>query len=220
MDSKLYWESKIIEWEDSMEGGRVSLVERLAARFRKPLEARGRICRSILAGIVRGKRVVELGCGSGYFAFEMAHGSDIQQYTGFDISENAVRRANELAERKGFSGSFTFSQGDVVDLAMPDVDVVIGLGLLDYLTLPEIGSLFARIKGRYFLFTFAERQPTLLRFIHLLYMRSQRCPKHFYYSKDQIKAQIGPDLEKIRFVNDPEMSFGCVFHNIPDANTR
>ena len=45
MNSKDYWDNKIIEWEDSLENSKkVSFIESLASKFRKPLKVRRAMC--------------------------------------------------------------------------------------------------------------------------------------------------------------------------------
>ena len=90
-----------------------------------------------------------------------------------------------------------------------------GLGFLDYLSPEEIKSLFGNIRSSYFLFTFAERRVSLLRYIHMSYMLLQGCSKHFYYTKNEIASYIGKEYGDVHFLSNRKLSFGCIVHNLP-----
>ena len=164
MNNKNYWDNKIIEWEDSIRGkDNISFVERLASCFRNTLKVRTEMCLNILNPFAKDKEVLELGCGSGYFAFELYSQAKPKCIIGIDISGNAIRRAQSVSENKEVMNTFTFLEGDVASISLPEADITIGLGFLDYLTLQEIKMLFKKIKSSYFLFTFAEKRFCLRR---------------------------------------------------------
>lgn len=212
---KNYWNNKIIEWEDSMkEGSNVSFIERLASYFRNPVKLRAEMCMNILKQFVNNKTVLELGCGSGSFAFKLYDLGKTKHITGVDISSNAIKRAQRICMDKNIMNAFTFLEGDVISTTLPETDITIGLGLLDYLTLEEITLLFNNMRSKYFLFTFSEERVLLLRYAHILYLWLQKCPKHFYYTKNEIADCIGNKHGKVQFLNDKRMSFGCIVHNL------
>ena len=216
MDSKQYWDQKIISWEDSMQSGKpVPMIERLAAHFRGPLIYRANLAVEQLAPIIRGKRVLELGCGSGFFAFNLMAKGSPAEYTGIDISPNAVARATTLAHEKGLDKQMTFMAGDVMSMSLPPADVVVGLGFLDYLTGEEIQTLFSRLDAKYIFFSFSERRPSLLRIIHQMYLLSQNCPKHFYYTKDEMRRFVAPKFPDMQFFSNAKLSFASIVHNLP-----
>jgi predicted GIY-YIG superfamily endonuclease/SAM-dependent methyltransferase len=57
-------------------------------------------------------QALDLGCGLGYDAVEMAHAGF--RVLGIDLSESAVRHATELAEKAGLSAVIDFVPGDVL----------------------------------------------------------------------------------------------------------
>ena len=95
------------------------------------------------------------------------------------------------------------------------MDVTVGLGFLDYLNLSEVEALFNKMATKYFIFSFSERKFSLLRYIHIIYMLSQHCPKHFYFTKKEVAERIGSGHGKIKFINDKQSSFSCLVHNLP-----
>lgn len=218
MDIKKYWDNKIIEWEDSMRKGKnISLTERLASHFRQPLLYRSEKCLDLLAPYVRNREVLELGCGSGYFAFSLFEKAKPRSITCIDFSEEAINRGQTMAlEMYGERNTFKFVAADITKINMPVSYVTIGLGLLDYFTKIEIVELFHKLKSKYFLFTFPERIFSFLRLIHIFYMGTQKCPKHYYYTKDDIRESCGRRFSEIKFINDRRLSFGCIVHNLPE----
>jgi len=215
MDSKQYWNDKIVDWEDSVrDPGDVSAVERLAARFRRPLRVRSQRCLELLAPRVEGRHVVELGCGSGFFAMELHRRGSPSRIDGFDFANQAVDRARQRAADAGLADRLVFGRGDVVRDTFPAADITIGLGLLDYLSLSQIRALFDGLRSPQFLFTFAERTPTVLRQIHRVYMWSQRCPVHYYYSRAELAEALGQRWGELHFYSERGMSFGTIVHNM------
>lgn len=216
MDSKQYWENKIIEWEDSMKGaGGISFVEKVAAGFRKPLRHRSTMSLQLLSPLVRAKTVLDLGCGSGFFDFALYDSTKPAKIIGIDISSQAVKRAQTTAKERNLVGVCQFIEGDAAYMSLPETDFVVGLGFLDYLTLSEIRSLFKGLRSEYFLFSFSERKFSLLRYIHILYMLSQNCPKHFYNTKLEIEQCIEEKFNSVKFLDDKKLSFSCLVHNLP-----
>ncbi|PIT93580.1 hypothetical protein COU00_03635 [Candidatus Falkowbacteria bacterium CG10_big_fil_rev_8_21_14_0_10_43_11] len=217
MDIKAYWDKKIIDWENSIvKRGTFSAVEKLAGYFRKPLVFRAELCLKLLAPFINGKTILELGCGSGFFAFELSQRGAAKKIIGIDISPNAVKRAKEINAQRSVPAVCDFLEADASALAtLPAADITIGLGFLDYLTQAEIKLIFEKNKSKYFLFTFSEKKFSLWRYVHILYLLSQRCPKHFYYTKRQISECIAARYGEIQFINHRKLSFCCVVHNLP-----
>lgn len=215
MNNKEYWDKKIIEWEDSIRGGDVSFIERVTSYFREPVKFRAEICLNILEPFVRDKTVLELGCGSGFFAFKLYGRGKAKHITGIDISGNAIKRAQKMSRDKKLTDIITFIEGDAISIELPQTDIMIGLGFLDYLTLEEITSLFDNMKSKYFIFDFSEKKFSLLRYLHILYLWTQKCPKHFYFTKDEIIDCISRKHSKTQFLNDEKLSFCCIVHNLP-----
>lgn len=218
MDSKGYWDKKIIEWEDSMSGGvHISPIERLASKFRKPLKVRRDMCFELLRKIGKDRSILELGCGSGFFALKAFKEIQPKRIIGVDISRNAILRAKKMKDEMKLSGNIEFVEGDTSSMKFPEADIVVGLGFLDYLTPAEIKDLFNRINGKPFIFTFSEKKFDILRFAHIAYLISQRCPKHYYYTKKEIRDLIGRAHGDVKIISNKELRFGCIVHNIPDA---
>ena len=216
MNIRDYWDKKILVWEDSMSKNQKNVppIEKLASFFREALKKRSEIIMNMLHSFVQGKTVLELGCGSGFFAFELFEKVKPKHFTGIDIAQSAIMRAQKIAAEKQLADKLTFIEDDGASIKLPEVDVTIGLGFLDYLAPEEIKSLFRNIRSSSFVFTFSERRVSLLRYIHMCYMSLQRCPKHFYYTKNEIASYIGKEYGDVQFFSNKKISFGCIVHNL------
>ncbi len=215
MNSKDYWDNKIIEWEDSLENSKkVSFIESLASKFRKPLKVRRAMCFELLKKFGKGKIVLELGCGSGYFAISVLQKIRPKRIIGMDLSSSAIQRANKLKKDLKLSGKIEFIEGDTTLANLPKADIIIGLGFLDYLTKEEIRALLKKINSKYVIFTFSERKFSLTRYLHIAYLISQNCPKHYYYTKEEIASLIKERYKNVRIISGRKLMFGCIAHNL------
>lgn len=88
----------------------------------------------IWLGDVRGKRVLDVGCGDGWFSVLLAkRGATV---SGFDISAEGVEAAREWAEANGVARSCGFTVGSVYDIPYPDgsFDLVAGQSILHHVS--------------------------------------------------------------------------------------
>jgi len=74
----------------------------------------------------RGK-AVDLGCGPGYLAVEMAQQAPELRVTGVDLSNEMLAEAEDYAQRQNMAQSVSFRSGDVQELPFADgsVDLVV-----------------------------------------------------------------------------------------------
>ena len=210
MNSKDYWDNKIIEWEDSLQNPKkVSFIESLASKFRKPLKIRRAMCFDLLKKVGKGKTILELGCGSGYFAINVLQKIKPKKIIGMDISSSAIQRANKLKKELHLPNNIEFIEGDTTIENLPKAEITIGLGFLDYLTKNEIRALIKKINSKYVIFTFSEKKVSLKRYLHIAYLISQRCPKHHYYT-----SLIKELYKNVRIISGRKLMFGCIIHNL------
>jgi 2-polyprenyl-3-methyl-5-hydroxy-6-metoxy-1,4-benzoquinol methylase len=95
-------------------------------------------------GDIRNLRVLDYGCGSGTLGMYLSLCG--AQVSGFDLSGEAIRVANEMARRYGLSAQF--EQADAEDLRYGDdfFDLVIGFGVLHHvIKYPRASSQLRRI---------------------------------------------------------------------------
>jgi 2-polyprenyl-3-methyl-5-hydroxy-6-metoxy-1,4-benzoquinol methylase len=77
-----------------------------------------------------GKSVLDVGCGSGQVSLLAA--SMGARVHGIDIAPGMLALAREAAERSGLSARARFVEGDVSRDALPEADVVLLVGVIEY----------------------------------------------------------------------------------------
>lgn len=109
-----------------------------------------------LCGDVAGKDILDLGCGEGYCARELAD-RGARSILGVELSEQMVRLAE--AQESQLGQGLRFRQGDVTALIEADAsfDLVAGVFVYNYLTLEQMRASFAEVHrvlrpGGYFVF--------------------------------------------------------------------
>ena len=118
-DPKAFWNAKILGWEASRYGGASpGLVEGLAGRASSSLRFRLDVAARLLAPHLAGRRVVELGCGSGLLA-ERLLTLGAASYQGYDISDAAIGRGGATAPRSPLREAMRFAVAAVADAAAP-----------------------------------------------------------------------------------------------------
>jgi hypothetical protein len=128
IDSKQFWEDKILTWEDGRYGEEVkagSWLERIANRASGSLRFRLTITKELLASHVKGKHIVELGCGSGFLAGGTRHTMNPSEAIKFlalvRTSRGQVTNSNNPAQIifATRQPNFTFSASDTIGITRP-----------------------------------------------------------------------------------------------------
>jgi SAM-dependent methyltransferase len=195
-EQRSFWDRHITSWSASAyeQGQSLPFLERVAQPFRKHLTQRQDMGVSMLqqwSPIA----VVELGCGTGEFAAAaLGRCKTIQRYVAIDISEAAIAKVRERlnkARRDGVTASARVSSVEDLDPAeFRDFDVVVGLGLLPYLTDPGFEKLSAITKGKHFLFDDHPKEPTLFNGLHFLYRKAKGYPFYRIFSEPELRTTM------------------------------
>ena len=101
------------------------------------------------AGDVRGKRILDAGCGSGRYAVEFAR-RGAAEVVGVDLAEGMLELARALAEQAGVAGQCRFVRTDLMTFADRPFDVSIAIGVFDYVEDPVgfLGRLRSLTNGK------------------------------------------------------------------------
>jgi ubiquinone/menaquinone biosynthesis C-methylase UbiE len=123
-----------------------------------------------LLGDVRGKRVVDFGCGSGVNTALLANrGAHVW---GIDISQDLLRLARRRMVVSGCAHEATFIAGSAHDMPFPDssIDVVFGMGILHHLDLDLVALELLRVlkPGGCAIFQEPVRNSAVIRFLRPL----------------------------------------------------
>lgn len=217
-DPKKFWEDKILSWEEGRYESRKAkggLLERVADASSRSLRYRIQVGVELLREHVKGKSVLEVGCGSGLIAQRFIE-AGATRYVGFDIAENAIANANKLKAEQGWSEKISFHVGTIDNMPAVMEDVVFSLGVLDWLTDVELETLFKRQGSADFLHAIAEKRVSLSQYAHRAYVHVSYGHKTGAYRPRYFTAaHIAGLAEKHRkgsyyAFRNPKLSFGAL----------
>lgn len=150
-------------------------------------------------GDVRGKRILDAGCGAGQMTHELAlRGAEV---VAVDISPSLV----EIARKRlpdALSHQVTFHAGDMLDPALGDFDHVVAMDSLIYYDTADINrsisTLFLRTSGK-IVFTVAPRTPFLMAFFGLgkLFPRRDRSPVMIPHTPKKLARLVDGNLRSV-----------------------
>lgn len=204
---KEYWDKKIKIWSNSSyrKGKVINSIERLAGFFRRPIIGRMEEALKIVGPRSRGEIVADLGCGVGDFCFAILTYQP-RKVIGIDLSLVAVKEAQKRAKKEG-ENKVEFIQADLGRMdTLPEFDIAVGLGFIDYLNREELTRLFKQLKDRYFFFSFPEKKFSLINLLQAVYLKTQKCPGAYKYTKEEMHKIIPKDLN-FYFLTEGKMVF-------------
>ncbi|WP_438959511.1 magnesium protoporphyrin IX methyltransferase [Nereida sp.] len=154
-------------------------------------------------GDVRGKRILDAGCGAGQMTHELAlRGAEV---VAVDISPSLV----EIARKRlpdALSHQVTFHAGDMLDPALGDFDHVVAMDSLIYYDAADINrsisTLFKRTSGK-IVFTVAPRTPFLMAFFGMgkLFPRRDRSPVMIPHAPKKLAHLVDGNLRSVARIN-------------------
>ena len=134
-DTAAYWDRRAASF-DAIYSRQKSLVGRFWDRLtRRNIQDRLHFTLEALAPVA-GRRILDVGCGSGRYCIELA-GRGAAQIVGVDLSPRMLAMAAALARQHGVAGRCHFVASDILAYGT-DVpfDDVIALGFFDYVRHP------------------------------------------------------------------------------------
>lgn len=98
-----------------------------------------------LCGPVQGQRILDLGCGEGYCARELAS-RGAGSILGIDLSGSMIEIAKK--QESEFRQGIRFEQGDIVSLDLPDdsFDLALGVFVFSYLKIEDMVAAFKEVR--------------------------------------------------------------------------
>lgn len=90
-----------------------------------------------------GKRILEYGCATGGTTFRWARQG--AKVIGIDISDEAVKIANESAKEQGLDIAYAVMNAEALEFPAKNFDMVVGTGILHHLDLKKSYSELARV---------------------------------------------------------------------------
>ena len=162
---------------------------------------------------LRGRRVLDAGCGTGALAVEAARrGADV---VAIDLSPKLVDLARQRMPESFLHGSLEFRSGDMLDVKLGTFDHVVAMdSVIHYETKDAVAALsrLAERTSTSIAFTFAPRTPLLAAMISIgrLLPRANRAPWLEPMAKDKLLAMMASDtvLQKWHHSRDERVSSG------------
>jgi SAM-dependent methyltransferase len=222
-DPKAFWEQKILRWEADRYGAGSAdapFLEKLARRASRSLRARLAIAAELLRPHVAGKRVVELGCGSGLLTDGLIE-AGAASYRGYDIAESAIAAARARAQASPHADRVAYDVADVGALPPLQADVVFSLGLFDWLTTEQIEAVFRAGGDSDYLHAIAEKRVSLSQYVHRAYVyvsyghrTGAYVPRYFRVAELEAAA-ARHNRRPMNVFRTPALSFGALLTTLP-----
>jgi magnesium-protoporphyrin O-methyltransferase len=173
-------------------------VSRIRATVRAGRDEMRATLLSWLPQDLRGRRILDAGCGTGAFAFEAARrGADV---LAIDLSPTLVDLARERVKPEPGYGRVDFRVGDMLDPALGRFDHVVAMDSLIHYPVHDVVRVLASVAARTresIVFTFAPKTPLLaaMHTVGRLFPRSDRAPAIEPVAEKTLRARLDRDTE-------------------------
>lgn len=200
-ESAQYWNDHLKSWEASAyfkEGQQnANWWDRLSTIFRgDAMYVRMNTALELIQPHIAGKTVLDVGCASGRFAFQMIK-AGAQKVYGTDISNEALELATRRGAELGMQDKLDFSALDVVqpNTPLPQVDIVTALGVIEYFDAKDMAAFLGNLRTKYILLDFPDHGrkkefPTWM--LRQVYIRVNRLPGVYLYSLEEFAKIAEP----------------------------
>jgi cyclopropane fatty-acyl-phospholipid synthase-like methyltransferase len=224
-ESGEYWKEHVLSWEASAyykdRSTRPAFWDRVSSIFRgRAMYVRMDAALQLVSPHVSGMRVLDIGCGSGRFAFELL-AAGAEHVTGIDVSPPAIEAADAQRSRSSSGNRLDCRVLDVTQpgAELPQVDLITALGVIEYFDVPALSAVLGNFDTKYFLIDFPDtegRKRNLLTwYLRQVYLRLNRCPGVYLYSQDEFRRMAANHgFEAVRFVRRSAFDFAT---NLPQS---
>jgi cyclopropane fatty-acyl-phospholipid synthase-like methyltransferase len=196
-ESGTYWKEHVLSWEAGAyyrdRTAAPSFWDRLSSVFRgRAMYTRMEAALGLVSPTVRGLRVLDIGCASGRFAFQLLD-AGAEHVTGVDVSPDAIAAAEARREESPVGDRLEFRVVDLTEpnATLPPVDLVTGLGVIEYFDAETLSALLGKFDTRYFLLDFPDTEGRKRNrstwYLRQVYLRVNRCPGVFLFSQDEFR---------------------------------
>jgi len=174
---EVYFDRTAVDaWERLTSTAKVSRIRETVRAGRDQMRE---VLLSYLPFNLRGRRVLDAGCGTGALSVEAAwRGAEV---VAVDLSPRLIALARERTPRQLGEGRIDFRVGDLLDPSLGSFDHVIGMDSLIHYRAHDVVGVLASLTARTrvsLLFTFAPKTPllTVMHAVGLLFPRGNRAP--------------------------------------------
>lgn len=222
-ESGEYWKEHVLSWEASAyykdRSARPAFWDRVSSIFRgRAMYVRMDAALQLVSPHLSGMRVLDIGCASGRFAFELL-AAGAEHVTGIDVAPAAIEAADEQRSQSSYGDRLDFKVLDVTqpEAGLPRVDLITALGVIEYFDGPALSAVLGNFDTRYFLIDFPDtegrKRNRLTWYLRQVYLRLNRCPGVYLYSQDEFRRMAANHgFEEVRFVRRSTFDFAT---NLP-----
>lgn len=179
---KKHFHKKADEFDKIYVVERDRISEMIDNLFRKSVYARFELTLQE-CGDVKGKSVIDVGCGPGRYSVELAkRGANV---TGIDFADRMIEKAQRFAESEGVAEKCHFKACDFLEVSFDSTfDICIAMGLFDYISRP-LGTLkkMRDVTKEKVIASFPARFSLLTPF-RKMRLALKDCPVYFYQKSD------------------------------------
>ena len=196
-----YWKEHLLSWEASAyykdTEQTANLWDRLSTIFRgDAMYVRMSAALELLKPHIIGKTVLDVGCASGRFPFQLLNAGAAKVY-GVDISPEAIRIADTHRVQAGLKDQLDFSVADVVhpDSPLPKSDLVTALGVIEYFDPDTMSAFLGNLQSEYFFLDFpdsARRKQFPTWQLRQVYIRVNKLPGVYLYRPEEFISLAEP----------------------------
>ncbi len=205
---KHYWDEEIEKFDKIYDGDK-NLVEKFMDLFRRDsILERAKLVYNFAGKLNKGATIVDIGCGTGRQAIALAK-MGFTVY-GFDISERGIEMANQQVEDSGLN--ITFEKCDIVKKKYPPCDMIIGLGLMDYLNDEEVLQILKQVKELNCKFILSFPFKSIKSYVRFIYRHLSGTKIYLSTPEEMEKKFISVGLDNINKVSE-NLGATIVIHN-------
>ena len=206
LTKKEFWNQKISSWEKNKYKKPINYFD-----FNSSVKFRLHTASNILNQISEGKNLLELGCGSGLL-WDRIKVLNIRSYKGVDFSKIAIETFSKKIQDFKYQEKISLSCEDCIENIHP-TDIVVSLGLLDWISIEKITQLSENYKDCWYLHSFSEKRHSPAQLIHSLYSRlNYKFWKPHYRKAEELLSMFSP---KAKIYRHPKLSFGAFIYHLP-----
>lgn len=200
--SSIFFDSFADRFDGFYDGKRNRFMRWVDKRFRSDMFIRFAMAFEFL-GDLEGKRVLDIGCGSGPYLVEALKRGALQ-VTGIDPAPRMLSLARERVQQLGVSTRASFLTGHFPDqLPQGEFDFAIIMGVTDYVT--DVPNFLRGLRSVF-------KQRAVISFPSIHWFRTpfrkvryklRRCPVYFYQASEIETLLQNAGIEKYRIIKIP-----------------
>jgi len=206
-----YWAKNVVSWEkgayyrEKHDEGKFRPLDRISMYFRgDSIYTRADHAFELIIDYIPGKKIIDVGCASGRFARRLVK-QGAKHAVGIDVSEEGIALAEKISVKEHMQDSASFTIQDVTSEGskLPQADLTLSLGVIEYFDSESLQSFLSNLNSPYFFFSFPllvinPKGNIVRRILRSIYLKLKSCPGIFFYSTEEFqsmctKASISPE---------------------------